>query len=40
MFVEHEQTERATAIEIFLADDNPETLTIKKHECPFAWMQM
>lgn len=41
VFVEHEQTERATAIEIFLADgENPETLTIKKHECPFAWMQM
>lgn len=41
VFVEHEQTERATAIEIFLGDDdNPETLTIKKHECPFAWMQM
>ena len=41
VFVEHEGCERATAIEIFLADeDNPETLTIKKHECPFAWMQM
>lgn len=40
VFVEHEQTERATAIEIFLADDGLKTLTIKKHECPFAWMQM
>jgi len=41
VFVEHEQTERATAIEIFLADaDSIDSLTVKKHECPFAWMQM
>ena len=41
IFVEHEQTERATAIEIFLDDDeNKDSLIVKKHECPFAWMQM
>ena len=41
VFVEHEQSERATAIEIFLADGESEkSLTVKKHECPFTWMQM
>lgn len=41
VFVEPEQSERATAFEIFLADDaDPETLTVKKHELPFTWMQM
>jgi len=41
VFVEHEQTERATAFEIYRDDDDDaETLTVKKHECPFSWMQM
>ena len=41
VFVEHEQTKCATAIEIFLTDkDDPKSLTIKKHKCPFAWIQM
>lgn len=38
IFVEHEGAERATAIEIFL--DQHEALVIKKHVCPFAWMQL
>lgn len=41
VFVEHEQSERATAFEIFLEDDaDPDTLIVKEHECPFSWMQM
>jgi hypothetical protein len=41
VFVEHEGTERPTAIEIYLEDDeNQESLTIKKHLCPFTWKQM
>lgn len=34
VFVEHEQSEQATAFEIFLDDG----LAVKKHPCPFAWM--
>lgn len=38
VFVEHEQSDYAEAYEIFLEDDeNPETLKIKKHGCPFSW---
>ena len=40
VFVEHEDAKCATAIDIFLSDpNNPETLTVKKHECPFGWGQ-
>lgn len=35
VFVEHEQSEQATAYEIYFDD----RLAIKKHLCPFAWMQ-
>lgn len=40
VFVEREQSERATAFEIFL-DESSEgaELLVKEHECPFAWMQ-
>ncbi len=40
VFVEHEQAELTIAIEIYLArEENPGALTVKKHECSFAWMQ-
>lgn len=39
VFTEPEQTERATAFEIF-RDEADDSLTVKKHELPFAWMQM
>ena len=39
VFEEREQTERAIAYEIALNEDTEE-LSIKRHECPFAWMQM
>lgn len=38
IFFEREQTERTTAIEIFLEDDE-ETIAVKEHECPFTFMQ-
>lgn len=41
VFIEREQSEQATAFEIFLKDlDSPELLLVKKHDCPFTWMQM
>lgn len=41
VFVEHEQTERATAFDIYCDySDDIKTLTVKKHECPFSWAQM
>ncbi len=39
VFEEKEQTERAIAYEISL-DEDTEELSIKRHECPFTWMQM
>lgn len=39
VFVEHEQSEQATAYEISYNEDMNE-LTVKEHACPFAWMQM
>jgi hypothetical protein len=41
VFEEPEQTERTIAYEIFLEDrDDPKTLEVKRHECPFSFMQM
>ena len=40
VFAEHEQTNRATAQEIYLAKrDDPTSLAITKHTCPFTWNQ-
>ena len=39
VFTEPEQSERAIAFEIFLAELEV-SLIIKKHKLPFAWMQM
>lgn len=41
VFCEQEQSERAMAYEIFRADEmDSESLTVREHKCPFAWMQM
>lgn len=42
VFGEREQTERTTAWEIYLDDSKwpPGPLIVKKHECPFTFMQM
>jgi hypothetical protein len=42
VFGEREQTEKTTAYEIFLADeeDPNSDLIVKEHECPFTFMQM
>jgi hypothetical protein len=40
VFEEREQAERAIAYEIFLEEPDHKEFTVRKHELPFAWMQM